>query len=187
MERKSYPSPPTENPALIHSNIPFRERGNRFIPPIHVSPLLRHKMAEVAGLVLAALPLLISALEHYEDAIDPITSFIHWKQELPRVIRELYMAHTSYELNLRLLLSHAVDDNAQLTDMVNDPRCDHWKSPILVGALQEHLGIAYEPGMSTIHEIAAIMIAIAQCLNISGADKVGIPESQNKTFKEAEG
>lgn len=132
------------------------------------------EMAEIAGLVLAVVPLLISALEHYEDAIAPSVAFLRWRQQLPKVIRDLYMGHTSYEQNIRLLLDQSTSKE-QLSEMVSDPNCVHWKSEDLVDALQDRLGTAYEPCMSTINEIAGIMTDIAKCLNIEGADKVSKP------------
>lgn len=41
---------------------------------------------EIAGLVLGALPLLISALEHYKDITDPVKVFFRFKGELDRAI-----------------------------------------------------------------------------------------------------
>ncbi|KAK4186117.1 hypothetical protein QBC35DRAFT_413475 [Podospora australis] len=130
-------------------------------------------MAEIAGLVLAVTPLLISALEHYEDAVEPVIAFFRWRQQLPKVIRELYMGHTSYEQNLRLLLSDTVD-KAELGDMIDNPRSEHWKDQTLIEALQDKLGTAYEPCLSTINEIADIMVMIAKCLNIDGNCSTGL-------------
>ena len=131
-------------------------------------------MAEVAGLVLAVVPLLISALEHYEDAVDPVVAFFRWRQRLPKVIRELYMENASYAQNIRLLLNQTTSD-AELSNMINNPNCDDWKSADLENALQDQLGDAYTPCMSTVKEIAEIMVAIAKCLNIKGTDQVSHP------------
>ncbi|KAK0707941.1 hypothetical protein B0H67DRAFT_588952 [Lasiosphaeris hirsuta] len=128
-------------------------------------------MAEVAGLILAVVPLLISALEHYEDAVNPVVAFLQWKQQLPKVIRELYMENATYAQNIRLLLNQTMSD-AELSDMINNPNCDGWKSADIEGALRDQLGAAYSPCMSTVDEIAEIMVTIAKCLNIKGTDKV---------------
>jgi hypothetical protein len=44
---------------------------------------------EVAGLALGALPILIAALESYNESLDPVKSFINWERELPKFIRKL--------------------------------------------------------------------------------------------------
>jgi hypothetical protein len=54
-------------------------------------------MAEIAGLVLGAVPLLISALEHYEDFVEPTVAFFKWKGQLSQATRRLQMGHTVYE------------------------------------------------------------------------------------------
>jgi hypothetical protein len=128
-------------------------------------------MAEIAGLVLGAIPLLISALEHYETFVEPTVAFFQWRGQLPKVTRRLWMGHTAYEQNVRLLLAQALSSE-HLDRMVNDPHGDDWKDVWLVKDLEEKLGHAYQPTMSTIREIADIMVSVAAGLNIEGSDKV---------------
>ncbi|KAK1511975.1 hypothetical protein CTAM01_00905 [Colletotrichum tamarilloi] len=124
-------------------------------------------MAEVAGLVLGAVPLVISALEHYEDIIEPAKAFFQWKGQLSQMIRKLYMEHTLFEMNLELLLRRTVI-NDDLLEMVADPQNELWKSKELVADLKRDLGKAYNPSMDTVTEMASIMVAIAANLNIKG-------------------
>ncbi|KAK2049548.1 hypothetical protein LZ31DRAFT_316865 [Colletotrichum somersetense] len=128
-------------------------------------------MAEIAGLVLGAVPLLISAIEHYEDFVEPTVAFVKWKGQLSKVTRRLLMGHTAYEQNMRLLLKQVVS-NEDLVDMISNPQSDDWKSEWLVRDLREKLGSAYQPAFSTIQEIADIMVTVAANLNINGSDKV---------------
>ena len=128
-------------------------------------------MAEIAGIVLGAVPLLISALEHYEDFVEPTVAFFRWKGQLSMVTRRLLMGHTAYEQNMRLLLKQAVS-NEDFADMIDNPQSDLWKTNALVQDLQSQLGHAYPSSMSTIQEIADIMVCIAANLNIEGSDMV---------------
>ncbi|KXH63909.1 hypothetical protein CSAL01_02185 [Colletotrichum salicis] len=128
-------------------------------------------MAEIAGLVLAAVPLVISALEHYEDTVEPAKAFFQWKGQLSQMIRKFYMEHTLFEMNLELLLRRTVT-NDDLLEMVADPQDELWKSKELVADLKRDLGKAYNPSMDTVTEMASIMVAIAANLNIKGSDKV---------------
>lgn len=128
-------------------------------------------MAEIAGLVLGAIPLLISALEHYEDLVEPTVVFFRWRGQLSKAIRRLLMGHTEYEQNMRLLLKRAVSDE-KLADMINHPYSDLWKDKKVVEDLQSKLGNAYLSSMSTVREIAEIMVSIAASLNIDGSDEV---------------
>jgi hypothetical protein len=45
---------------------------------------------EVAGILLGAIPLVISALEHYESALDPAIAFVKWQRELSTAIWKLW-------------------------------------------------------------------------------------------------
>lgn len=128
-------------------------------------------MAEIVGLVLGAIPLLISALEHYEDFVEPTVAFFKWRGQLSKITRRLLMGHTDYELNVRLLLKQVVKDE-DLAKMIDDPQNDKWKSDWLVEDLSEKLGTAYQPTISTIQEIVDIMVSVAASLNIDGSDKV---------------
>jgi hypothetical protein len=128
-------------------------------------------MAEIAGLVLGAIPLLISALEHHEKLVKPAVAFVRWRGQLPNFTRRLWMGHTAYEQNVRLLLMQAMSSE-DIDRIMGDPHSDDWKDEWLVKELQEKLGHAYQPAMSTIKEIADIMGSVATALNIDGADKV---------------
>jgi len=46
--------------------------------------------SEIAGLLLGAIPLIVSALEHYELALDPTIAFIKWNRELSAAIQKLW-------------------------------------------------------------------------------------------------
>jgi hypothetical protein len=128
-------------------------------------------MAEIAGLVLGAIPLLISALEHHEKLVKPAVAFVRWRGQLPNSTRRLWMGHTAYEQNVRLLLMQAMSSE-DIDRIMGDPQSDDWKDEWLVTELQEKLGNAYQATMSTIREIADIMVSVATALNIEGADKV---------------
>ena len=90
---------------------------------------------ETAGLILGVFPLVISALEHYEDAIDPARAFVKWKGELSKVIRDLYMSLTTYNLTVRVLLRPIVSKQ-DLDEMMEDPKSNLWKDDALANELR---------------------------------------------------
>lgn len=129
-------------------------------------------MAEIAGLVLGAVPLIISALEHYEDLVEPTVAFIQWRGELSKVTRTLLLEYTTYEQNIRVLLKQVVSDR-KLNTMINNPQSDLWKTDELADALRLRLGTAYQPSLDIVKEIEMIMVEIAGSLKIEGAEEVG--------------
>src|SRR5271154_2515922 len=62
--------------------------------------------AEVVGFVLAAIPLVISAVEHYRDGLDPFIDYTHYQSTLKALRTRLRIQSNLYEGTLkRLLLS----------------------------------------------------------------------------------
>jgi hypothetical protein len=126
---------------------------------------------ETAGLVLGAIPLLISALENYEKLTAPTKAFLRWKGHLRRLILELYTIRTSYDQAVRLLLKPFADLADQIT-MMDNPRSELWKEGDIADSLRDHLGLAYKPFTLTIDEVSEILVEIATCLNIPGSQQV---------------
>ncbi|KAF2193040.1 hypothetical protein K469DRAFT_501671, partial [Zopfia rhizophila CBS 207.26] len=102
---------------------------------------------EKAGLVLHFIPLLISALEHYEDIVRPTKAFFRWNRDLKNI-----------------------DD---LTTMMDDPKNKLWTEGDIADELRGKLGLVYYPFILRIGEVAEILVEIAKHLNIEGSQQVG--------------
>ncbi|ERF72611.1 hypothetical protein EPUS_08747 [Endocarpon pusillum Z07020] len=126
---------------------------------------------EVAGVVLAAIPLVISALETYENLLDPTKAFFKYGAELSRATRQLVNYYTSYEQSIRILLT-PIADPQELHDMMENTDSELWKDNEIEQALQDRLGTSYRAYIRTVREIESTMTSIAEHLNITGADKI---------------
>ncbi|OQV08180.1 hypothetical protein CLAIMM_12493 [Cladophialophora immunda] len=126
---------------------------------------------EAAGLVLGAIPLIISALEHCEDVAVPTIAFLHWKRYLGRLVRELYTIRVSYDQAIRLLLA-PLADLADQTTMMEDPQSPLWREGDIADELRDRLGPVYHPFILTIDEVTEILVEIASSLNIPGSQQV---------------
>jgi hypothetical protein len=109
---------------------------------------------EIAGLVLGALPLLISAVEHYNDGLHPIKIFFQKQYELDRFYRALDEQKTFLRLSLIELfgadLSALTEEQIEaLQDDSNDLRV-LWEDKMLQAEVKERLGLAYVPYMNNI-------------------------------------
>ncbi|KAF2873674.1 hypothetical protein BDV95DRAFT_517599 [Massariosphaeria phaeospora] len=122
---------------------------------------------EVAGLVLAAIPLLIAAIENYEHTIEPTVAFFRWKGELSKVVADFTVVYASYNQALELLL-RPVASKTDLIRMLEDPSCDLWTLGSSAKNLQAHLGAAYGSCMLVVDGIASTLVDIASHLNIGG-------------------
>ena len=126
---------------------------------------------ETAGLVLGSLPLLISALEHYEDIVRPTKEFFTWRKHRRKLVQELYTLRASYDQAINLLLKPIADTNELIT-MVEDPLNDLWTAGPIAAKLQDMLGPAYDPLVLAIGEVAEILGGIAAHLNVQGSQQV---------------
>ncbi|CAI0644042.1 unnamed protein product [Colletotrichum noveboracense] len=128
-------------------------------------------MAEAVGIVLGAVPLLISALEHYQDIIGPVVRFKNWRGELGTIILRLVTERASYDQNLRIMLLRAVGSD-DLEQMIADPQSQTWRSEGFAEDMKIELGRAYDPCMGLVKNIAGTLETIAANLNIEGSDRI---------------
>jgi hypothetical protein len=126
---------------------------------------------EVAGIILAVLPLFISALENYENGLDPLRAFLEFDSEWPNQIRKLRDQHINYNLTMKgLLLS--VADSEDVEEMISDPGGACWKDIGMQTRLEERLDEAYQAYLDAIKHIEEIMKTIAKDLKIDHSDRV---------------
>jgi hypothetical protein len=126
---------------------------------------------ETAGLVLGSLPLLISALEHYDDLVGPTKQFFRWRKHKRKLVQELYTLRASYDQAIEILLKPIAEPDDSIT-MMEDARSDLWNDGPIADGLRDTLGSAYDPLILTILEIAEILGSIAAHLNIEGSQQV---------------
>lgn len=80
---------------------------------------------EVAGLVLGALPLAISALEHYRDGLRAIQRWRKYERELQSLIRNLETERAKLQNVCEMLLTGLVS-HSRIEAMVDHPLGDLW-------------------------------------------------------------
>lgn len=78
---------------------------------------------EVVGVVLGVLPLIISAIEHYNDIVDPIMTYRKYSTTLQTLMTEINAQRDIFQNECILILSQFVDQHV-LEDMLKDPKHD---------------------------------------------------------------
>lgn len=107
---------------------------------------------EAAGFVLAALPLAISILEHYERTETTVRSFLRIKTEYRKCMRDLRYHNDRFEANLQLLLLQVAEDG-KFEELLDDPGGPCWTDTELEEALRKRLLGRYESYLETIGEL----------------------------------
>jgi hypothetical protein len=103
--------------------------------------------ATVAGLVLGALPLLVSAAENYEITFQPFVTYRRYIKEIQRFTARLDAQRAIFHNECQLLLL-AVGQN--LTDILGDPNHPARSDEQLAKRLEELLGSSYNTCVSTL-------------------------------------
>lgn len=107
---------------------------------------------EIAGLVLGAIPLVIAALENYENIVRPYKAFVKFQGELSRAIRELRNQHILFEQSIEVLL-RPITTERELADMIDNTGSKLWKDADIQHELETTLGKAYPSYMRTVDDI----------------------------------
>jgi hypothetical protein len=110
------------------------------------------KIVEAVGLVLGALPLLISAAEHYEDVFKPFHRYRNYAPEVDRFRRQLKTQKAIFRTECRHLLDGLVDPETinQMLDNRKHPLRDESD---LRERFSRHLGDSCEACEATAESI----------------------------------
>lgn len=126
---------------------------------------------EVAGLVLAVIPLFISAFEHYEEGLQPYKRLFHYEQQSRRYRIRLLVQYTTYSQTLRYLLTDLTDRD-KLDDMITRGYGEIWKDQELTTRLQQQLGTVYESVRIVLNQLSDVMEQLAKILDIERQGQV---------------
>lgn len=106
---------------------------------------------EGLGIVLAVLPLIVSALEHYEDVFVPFQRYKHYVPELARFQRRLLAQKTIFRSQCQLLLVSLTDEDTARSML--EGHHQEWLSNDLEARLSKQLGDSTNACVATIREI----------------------------------
>jgi hypothetical protein len=131
---------------------------------------------EIAGLVLAVIPLFISAIEHYEDGLRPVRvlKLVVYRQELARYRTKLTLEYGLYNSALEELLVDVVPQD-KLRDMIAQGYGSPWKSAALEDKLRKRLGSIYDTYFLLMKQMQDVMARIASLLDIQRQGNVSQP------------
>lgn len=122
---------------------------------------------EVAGFLLAAFPLAISALEHYKDAAEPLGVFWKIRREYKTWMHNLNFCRLAFEQNLEEFLLPLIAGEDELQRLIADPGGPDWKNPELDERLRQRLPKSYDLYLESINRIKDVMDELNDLLCIN--------------------
>lgn len=122
---------------------------------------------EIAGIVLAVIPLFISAIEHYEVGLRPLRMMkvAVYRRELALYRTKLILEYGLYTNALEELLVDLVPQQ-ELRDMITQSQSPLWKDAALNDRLRKRLGIIYDAYFLVMKQMQEVMAKIASLLDI---------------------
>jgi len=125
---------------------------------------------ETAGLVLASLPLGISAFEHYKDGCEPLIDWWEFEAVYKRLVQEIDLLRTFLRQFLEKLLSSIVDTDDELQSLLKSPSGNAWKSSELDRNLRIKLSDSYKIFINKIEAMNEDMQRLKEKMGVDKAD-----------------
>lgn len=116
---------------------------------------------EVAGLVLAAVPILLTALEHYRQGFESVKIAKNYLQHLRLLRREVKIQLSIFRHTLEHLLGYTVSPRI-LRSLLREPDGQLWYEPDIQRQLKPFLGDSYEPFCETVIEFREIVVELLE-------------------------
>jgi hypothetical protein len=123
-------------------------------------------MAEIAGLILSAFPLMISAMEHYKKTAEVWDDWWSYKQQYTKFKRALECEKLAFEENFEELLGPIVRGESELRELLKDSNSPAWKEPELEEQLRERLPKSYDAYMDIMKELEEVMEKLKDKLGV---------------------
>lgn len=121
---------------------------------------------ETAGLVLAIFPLLVSALEHYQEGFESLNDWWRFRTEFLGFIHSVGRQAILFDENLEELLSPIIISDAEMDALLRDPTGPSWRRAGLEVKLMDRLPKSYESYRTTITDMKETMDALQKKLGI---------------------
>lgn len=128
---------------------------------------------EAAGFILAAIPLVISFVEHYAESVRTINRWRKYDRELKSLCRRLRSEEELFRNTCELLLRDIVSSEQELETLVWNPAGLEWSDPDLERRLQKKLPArSYAVYREVVEDMRDIVDAIKDRMGIEDDGKV---------------
>ncbi|TDZ68005.1 hypothetical protein CTRI78_v002463 [Colletotrichum trifolii] len=126
---------------------------------------------EVAGVVLGSIPLLISALEHYQQGISSIRKWRNYDRELRSLIRNLETERVRFQDVCEKLLVGLVP-SSQIESMVEQPFGTSWQEDNIQSKIRARLWRSFNVFEKTVEDMREAIREMMQKLDLEADEKM---------------
>lgn len=126
---------------------------------------------EVAGLALAALPLLVNQLDAYVLGIEQISCLRSYRREFAYYSKVIGAQHAVLSKTLEEVLGGIMRDENEVSELISDPENTRWKDGALQERLRSRLGRSYEPFVGIMTSISDLLDRLSGKMGVSVLDE----------------
>lgn len=112
---------------------------------------------EIAGIVLGAFPIAVTALDKYRDVAKMWGFWWEIRAEYQKCNTEVKFHRLSFMRNLRQLLLPLVAEQGQIQQLLADPGGEAWRQQSIAQQLAERLQDSYELYLEIIQQLRNVM------------------------------
>ena len=127
---------------------------------------------EVAGVALAAFPILINGLLHIVDGIETAKRWMRYRAKLKDYANVVETARICFLNTLEELLGDIVAEDDEVAMLLEDPGGLRWKSPEYEEPLRKRLDRSYNAYINTVSMLVGALQAVCERLGVDDAGAV---------------
>lgn len=132
---------------------------------------------EVAGLVLALIPLLVNQLDNYARGFERIRALRRYRRELQSYATGLSAQYSILLNTLELSLEGVIDSHDERSELIHNPKGPGWKHPDLQEKLSEKLGRDYVAFTGTMEALWDTLENLSDRLGLETPDCIVVSPS----------
>ncbi|KAH0545416.1 hypothetical protein FGG08_000557 [Glutinoglossum americanum] len=125
---------------------------------------------EAAGFVLATFPLVLSALEHYQEGFEALKDWWGFRTEYMGFVHAIGFQSIRFDENLERLLADIIESDAEMNDLLKDPGGQSWSKPGLEDKLRDRLPKSYDWYMNTVNSMITDMEKLKNKLGVKDGE-----------------
>lgn len=142
-------------------------------------------MAEAAGFVLAALPLLVEGLWGYLKGIESIKKYWQHTKILKRLIRKFQVEERKLGNTCTELLVGLVND-AELGELLEQPGGEKWQAKGLQLSLRRRLGASYQVFFDAVTDMTEVTEEFVERLELDQNHRVRFTPYHNHVIPDSQ-
>ncbi|KIY01605.1 uncharacterized protein Z520_03157 [Fonsecaea multimorphosa CBS 102226] len=139
---------------------------------------------EIAGIVLGALPIVVSLIGEYREGVGTIKILVstrRYQREVRRYQDGLSTETTIFQNNLERVLLQIVHDEEDIATLLQNPDGDLWKRSEYDAALQKMMKTSYGAYMVTMSELSDMLKNLKEKLGTHSAPSNAVPNFKRFT------